>query len=123
MLSEHFSREEMACKCCHNLPLNGISQALLDGLEKLRTRIGDKPINVTNAYRCEIHNQEVGGVRDSQHVLGKAADIWVEGFSSYYLCGICQEIFDGVGIYIDDDFVHVDMRSDGKEVGKYTWYE
>ena len=123
MLSKHFSRAEMACKCCGELPENGISQALLDGLEKLRTAIGDKPINVTNAYRCQHHNQEVGGVRDSQHVLGKAADIWVEGYSSYRLGGICEEIFDGVGIYIDDDFVHVDMRDDGKSVGKYTWYE
>ena len=85
--------------------------------------IGDKPINVSSAYRCQHHNHNVGGVRDSQHVLGKAADIWVEGYSSYYLGGICQEIFDGVGIYIDDDFVHVDMRDDGKSIGKYTWYE
>lgn len=123
MLSEHFSRAEMACKCCHGLPEGGISQALLDGLEKLRKTIGDKPINVSSAYRCQHHNSNIGGVRDSQHVLGKAADIWVEGYSSYYLGGICQEIFDGVGIYIDDDFVHVDMRDDGKSIGKYTWYE
>ena len=123
MLSEHFSREEMACNCCHGLPANGISQALLDGLEKLRTVIGNKPINVTNAYRCQHHNFEIGGVRDSQHVLGKAADIWVDGYSAYYLGSVCREIFDGVGIYIEDDFVHVDMRDDGKSVGKYTWYE
>ena len=113
----------MACHCCHGLPANGISQALLDGLEKLRTAIGNKPINVTNAYRCQHHNHEIGGVRDSQHTLGKAADIWVEGYSSYYLGGICEEIFDGVGIYIDDDFVHVDMRDDGQHPGKYMWYE
>ena len=109
MLSEHFSRAEMACHCCGNLPLNGISQALLNGLEKLRTVIGNKPIHVTNAYRCESHNAECGGVKDSQHVKGCAADIWVDGMSSFCLGGICEEIFDGVGIYIDDDFIHVDM--------------
>ena len=123
MLSEHFSRAEMACKCCYGLPVGGISQSLLDGLEKLRKAIGDKPINVTNAYRCQHHNQEIGGVSNSQHVQGCAADIWVEGYSSYELGSICKEIFDGVGIYIDDDFVHVDMRSNGMEVGAYTWYE
>ena len=123
MLSEHFSRAEMACKCCHGLPVNGMSQALLDGLEKLRTAIGNKPIHVTCGYRCQHHNFEIGGVRDSQHVLGKAADIWVEEYSSYYLGSICQEIFDGVGIYLEEDFVHVDMRSNGTEAGTYTWYE
>ena len=49
MLSEHLSRKEMACKCCYGLPEGGISQALLDGLEKLRKAVGDKPIHVTNA--------------------------------------------------------------------------
>lgn len=123
MLSEHFSREEMACRCCHGLPLDGISPALLAGLEKLRKTIGNKPVNVSSAYRCEDNNYNVGGVRNSQHVLGKAADIWVEGYSSYRLGGICEEIFDGVGIYIEQDFVHVDMRDDGKNPGKYLWYE
>ena len=123
MLSEHFSRAEMACKCCHGLPVNGISQALLDGLEKLRTAIGNKPINVTSGYRCRHHNFEIGGTSDSQHVIGCAADIWVDGYSAYYLGSVCREIFDGVGVYLVADFVHVDMRNDGKSVGKYTWYE
>lgn len=123
MLSVHFSRAEMACKCCGELPENGISQALLDGLEKLRKAVGDKPIHVTNAYRCVRHNREVGGVANSQHVQGCAADIWVEGYSSFRLGGICDEIFDGVGIYIDQGFVHVDMRENGTRPGKYNWYE
>ena len=123
MLSEHFSREEMACRHCGKLLEQGISQALLDGLEKLRFSIGNKPIYVNSAYRCAEHNQNIGGVYNSQHVLGCAADIWVEGYTSYELGKICEQIFDGVGIYIEDDFVHVDMRDDGKHPGKYTWYE
>jgi uncharacterized protein YcbK (DUF882 family) len=122
MLSEHFSRAEFACHHCDQLPINGISKALLEGLETLRLAVG-LPIHVTNGYRCPEHNEAVGGVGNSQHVLGCAADIWVEGYTSYELGKICEQIFDGVGIYIEDDFVHVDMRSDRGEVGKYTWYE
>ena len=122
MLSKHFSREEMACKCCGELPEQGISQALLDGLEKLRTAIGDKPINVSSGYRCLVRNRQVDGVPTSDHMKGKAADIWVKGMSAYELGLKCQNIFDGVGIYEEDDFVHVDMRSEGKEVGTYIWY-
>jgi uncharacterized protein YcbK (DUF882 family) len=123
MLSEHFSREEMACRHCGKLPKQGISQALLDGLEKLRTAIGNKPINVSSGYRCPVRNMEVDGVPNSDHMKGKAADICVPGMNVYKLADLCLEIFDGVGIYEEDDFVHVDMRSDGTEVGKYLWFK
>lgn len=123
MLSEHFSRAEMACKCCGELPENGISQALLDGLEKLRADIGNEPIYISSAYRCRTHNWEIGGVPNSDHMKGKAADIYVKGMNAYRLGLKCQRIFDGVGIYTTDDFVHVDMRSDGTEVGKYLWFK
>jgi uncharacterized protein YcbK (DUF882 family) len=85
MLSEHFSREEFACHHCGELPEQGISQALLDGLEKLRTAIGNKPINISSGYRCPVRNMEVDGVPNSDHMKGKAADIWVKGISAYEL--------------------------------------
>ena len=72
MLSKNFSEEEMSCRCCGQLPANGISPVLLEGLEQLRERIG-KPIYISCAYRCPKHNAEVGGVPDSQHVDGTAA--------------------------------------------------
>lgn len=122
MLSEHFSREEFACHHCDQLPANGISKALLEGLETLRLAVG-LPIHVTSGYRCEYWNKETGGVEDSQHVQGCAADIWVDGYTAYQLGQLCSNIFDGVGTYIEAGFVHVDMRSDGKEIGEYVWFE
>lgn len=121
MLSEHFSRAEFACHHCGELPEQGISQALLDGLEKLRTAIGNEPIYISSGYRCAKWNRANNGVPNSDHMKGKAADIYVTGMSAYELGLQCQNIFDGVGIYEEDDFVHVDMRSDGTEVGKYLW--
>lgn len=122
MLSEHFSRAEFACHHCDQLPVEGISKELLEGLEALREAVG-RPIHVTNGYRCPEHNEAVGGVEDSQHVQGKAADIWVDGIGVFELYSIAVEIFDAVGIYIESGFIHVDMRSDGKEVGEYVWFE
>ena len=122
MLSEHFSREEFACHHCDQLPVNGISKALLEGLETLRLAV-DLPIHVTNGYRCKEHNEAVGGVANSQHVQGCAADIWVDGYTAYQLGDLCQGIFDGVGVYVVDNFVHVDMRDNGCSIGEYVWFE
>ena len=122
MLSEHFSRAEFACHHCDQLPVDGISKELLEGLETLREAVG-RPIHVTNGYRCPEHNEVVGGVSNSQHVQGCAADIWVDGYTACQLGELCQGLFDGVGIYIEADFVHVDMRDDGQSTGQYVWFE
>lgn len=120
MLSEHFSKSEMSCHHCGQLPAGGISGVLLDGLERLRTIVG-KPIYVTNAYRCPEHNAAVGGVSNSQHVHGTAADIYVDGMGVWELANICKQIFDGVGEYYGQEFVHVDMRDNGNSTGVYLW--
>ena len=122
MLREHFSKAELACKHCGALPPNGMSDMLLDGLEELRKQVG-QPVIVNSGYRCPYWNKVCGGVYNSQHVLGTAADICVPGMDVYKLADLCLQIFDGVGVYEEDNFVHVDMRSNGKEIGTYLWYK
>lgn len=120
MLSEHFSEKEFACRHCGKLPEQGISPILLNGLELLRS-IVKRPIHVTSGYRCPDHNAAVGGVTNSQHVLGTAADIYVDGLPVHELASTCRKIFDGVGVYEADGFVHVDMRCDASAIGYYNW--
>ena len=43
-------------------------------LEPLREHFGE-PVYVSSGYRCEELNRAVGGVRNSQHMRGEAADI------------------------------------------------
>ena len=43
-------------------------------LQPIRDAWG-QPIKVTSGYRCPRVNELVGGVKNSQHVLGQAADI------------------------------------------------
>ena len=61
-----------------NIPTKEIIQNLEDLinnlLQPLRERYG-KPIIVTSGYRCKELNKRVGGVINSQHIKGEAADI------------------------------------------------
>ena len=41
-------------------------------LQPLRDKVGR--VNITSGYRCEALNKLVGGVRNSQHLSGKAVD-------------------------------------------------
>lgn len=106
-ISEHFSDKELAC---HHCGVNECTQPLVDGLEELRTVIG-RPVIVDDAYRCPVHNAEVGGVAHSQHELGNAADIRVEGMTARQLYAAAAKIpaFHGFGVS-EGDYIHVDVR-------------
>lgn len=49
-------------------------------LDKLREHIG-RPIRVSGGFRDEATNRRVGGSPTSQHLLGQAADIQVDGMT------------------------------------------
>jgi uncharacterized protein YcbK (DUF882 family) len=123
-LSPHFSRKEFECCCCGRLVLD---DNLLDGLEALR-KLAGVPVVVNAGYRCRQHNQEVGGVPNSEHTRGLAADIRLPGLSLQRMYELALEVPQfsrgGIGAY-DGDFLHVDVRDhrarwarvDGKYVG------
>lgn len=46
-----------------------------EGLERIRTLVNNLPIKILSGYRSKELNKIVGGVSDSQHRLGEAADI------------------------------------------------
>jgi uncharacterized protein YcbK (DUF882 family) len=121
MASKYFSDEELTCHCCGQYPEQGMDQNLLDLLDEIREAVGG-PVNISCAYRCPDHNAEVGGVPNSQHVEGTAADIIVpDGWSVNQLADLAVSLnADGVGRYYDDCFVHVDVR-DGRVGAGYAW--
>jgi uncharacterized protein YcbK (DUF882 family) len=106
-LSEHFQDKEFCCHCCGELKV--IDPKLLAGLEKLRAMI-NRPIHINSGYRCEKHNQRIGGASKSYHLKGMAADISVKGMDSQELFSYCETIneFHGLGCY--RSWVHVDTR-------------
>lgn len=60
-------------------------------LEPLRREI-DRPVRVTSGYRPSELNELVGGVEDSDHTDGKAADVDVEGMTPLELAETVERL-------------------------------
>lgn len=116
-LSAHFSREEFDCMC--GCGAANVDQALIDGLEELRSLLA-APITITSGVRCKRHNANVGGSPKSQHVLGKAADITVRGYTPEEIAAKAKMVSrfrnGGIGVYPSRWFVHLDVRN-----GRARW--
>jgi len=84
-LSEHFTLREfvrsgVAIRChIDNTPgaaeVERMRALCVNVLEPLRRRFGC--LRITSGYRCPALNRAVGGVANSQHVRGEAADLHV----------------------------------------------
>ena len=75
---KYFRKEEFLCRCgkCE-MPAEveaNIVALVENVLDPAREKFG-KPIIVTSGDRCPKHNTAVGGVANSQHTRGEAADI------------------------------------------------
>ena len=90
-LTKNFSLEEMlrsdTAKRCGitNKPkaeeetevVENLKALCVEVLQPLRDFLG-KPVVVSSGYRCRELNEKVGGVSNSQHLTGEAADIRVK---------------------------------------------
>jgi uncharacterized protein YcbK (DUF882 family) len=94
--------------------VNECTAELVNALEALRDIVGDVPIIVDDAYRCPEHNQKVGGVPNSEHVLGLAADIKIKGMTpaEMYAAALKVPAFanGGIGVAEHQGYIHVDTR-------------
>lgn len=104
-LSNNFNALEFQCGCgiCPETLIN------LDHVAKLQKLRDDMnaPISINSAFRCPTHNKKEGGETRSQHLLGNATDITIEGMSPDEVADACEG-FDGLGRY--DTFSHIDSR-------------
>ena len=112
-LSRNFSRHEFACKCgCGEAE---VSPFLIEVLQRLRDILG-VPITVTSGRRCTAHNAAVGGAKNSQHLLGLAADIRAEGWTAKDLLRVLRvlvranALYVGYAYVVTENVVHIDVR-------------
>lgn len=107
MANNYFSRKELECKCCGTCL---IASELVERLNEAR-EIAGIPFVITSGYRCEKHNQNVGGVADSAHVFGKAVDIAFKNSNQCFK--IVKALYDvgfrRIGINFNKSFVHCDI--------------
>lgn len=69
----NFRKSEFKCPDCGGYG-NGIASSLLDVLQDLRDKYGS--LVITSGYRCPSYNKRVGGVSNSKHMSGQAADFY-----------------------------------------------
>lgn len=78
-------------------------------LDEIRGLFGDKPVTITSWLRPPTVNRAVGGVPNSQHLLGWAADIQIEGFDPHEVATKLQATWAG-GLGDSSAFTHLDLR-------------
>ena len=112
-LTKNFNREEFACKC--GCGFDGIDYELVKIIQEIRDEMNE-PIRINSGCRCAKHNARVGGVRNSFHVQGKAADLSCASGGKKLADTIGRMLREGrlTGLkyyiyYVKKNFVHVDI--------------
>lgn len=109
-LSTNFAVREFACKDGSDAVL--VAPRLVMVLQSLRSHFC-AAVTINSGYRTPQYNAKVGGVTDSQHCYGTAADIVVRGKTPAQVAAYARQLmpdWGGVGIYTKEGFTHIDVR-------------
>ena len=106
---KYFTREEFRCQCggkyCNGFPVEP-EEKLVRSLDEFRRRLG-VPVTIVESdgsgVRCAQHNANKGGVANSNHLYGKAADLH-SSKSPEEMARVAEEILGNTG-----------------ELGIYSW--
>ena len=110
----YFKRAEFRCPCgrCGGFPVEP-QESIVRTVDEIRYRLGI-PISIVDGggsgVRCAAHNAEVGGVANSQHLFGLAADLH-SAASPAEMKAAAEEVLGhtgGIGLY--GWGIHVDTR-------------
>lgn len=109
-ISEHFKVKEFAQKDfrCDKVI---VDTELIDVLEDIRAHF-NKAVIVTSGYRTPEYNAKIGGVKNSQHTKGTAADIKVSDIPAREVQKYLKRKYPdkyGIGSYLN--FTHIDIRA------------
>jgi uncharacterized protein YcbK (DUF882 family) len=92
-----------------------IDPGLFDALHAIRSRLETAaPFQIISGYRSPktnamLHSRSDGVAQNSQHVLGKAIDVRIQGVQLSHLRNAALDVSaGGVGYYPVSNFVHVD---------------
>lgn len=114
---EFFDREEFRCQCggkyCNGFPVEP-QEKLVRTVDEIRRRLG-VPVQIVTAggsgVRCRQHNANVGGVANSLHLTGNAADLHC-GKSPEEMARVAEAVLGNTGeIGIYDWGIHVGIGS------------
>lgn len=119
-LTKNFKKSEFDSKDGSQMPSEVLVniKELAKNIQVIRDYVGVAlPIN--SGYRSPKHNASVGGVKNSEHVPGKAGDLGAKNITSKKLYDAILKLIaegkiynGGVGIY--NTFVHYDIGKKGR---------
>ena len=116
-LAPDFKVRELRCRDGTDTVM--VDEVLTVVLQCIREHFG-KAVVITSGYRTAAHNAAVGGAKSSQHLLGRAADIRVQGVSVEDVAAYAERLmpdWGGIGRYPVKagraaGWVHIDTRAD-----------
>lgn len=128
--SPHLSWKELACKDGTPYPeewrdSRGVTLAI--EFEKIRAIVGH-PIEVSSAYRTSEWNRRIGGARRSQHIEGRALDLYPPSswsLENFYRIVRAVALRRGSWIYGLGKYpthVHIDVRPAPKSKRLTAWH-
>jgi len=103
MITKHFKRDEFACKC--GCGFDAVDIEIVEKLEEIREYYST-PIIITSGCRCSRYNDYIGGVSQSKHLKGIAADFTVMGVDPKDVQKYLKDWNGGLGSY--KNFTHID---------------
>jgi len=119
MTLKYFTRSEFASP---DLKDSGdkMSNEFLEMLDEARgvaTEVSGKdfPFKINSGYRTIEHNKKVGGIENSPHTKGLAADISVTDSRSRYIVLNSLLLVGFTRFGISDTFIHVDLDTERKQ--------
>lgn len=127
-LTEDFNKIEFESRDGSKMPIEVLHniRKVSKNLQVLRDYIG-RPIHINSGYRSPKHNKRIGGVPNSYHTKGMAADITVRGYTPKRLARTIIKLINqgkmeqgGIGLY--NGFVHYDIRGYNARWDKSPWY-
>lgn len=119
-ITKNFWTSEFECPCV--LPTcieQRINRNLVDNLQKVRDSLNE-PLTITSGYRCAAYQEDLEKrgyktAKNSQHLLGNAADVTARNMTT--LGRLVHENFISVGVA--RNFFHVDERRDKPRTWNY----
>ena len=99
---DYFNVDEIKCNCCGQYK---VDEQFLFTMNLIRYNVG-QPLYINSWYRCQKHDDEVGG--KGNHVTGAAVDIKIDSSTLRYLV-IEEALHAGIErIGIGKGFIHLD---------------
>ena len=96
-------------------------KTLTKGLELVRTKLDNNPINISSGFRCQDLNSRLGSKRTSRHTLGLAADFTCDRYDD--VNGVFTVLADS-SIEFDqlileyDSWIHISFPKEGEKPRK-----